>query len=351
MTATVRIGLIGAGRFGRLHLKVLAQIPGAETVALADIDSQALEEAANRFGIGPDGRYEDPLRLIEDPRVDAVDIVSDESTHGPLILHALRRGKHVIVEKPLCISAAEAEEIARASEESGKQVLVGNISRYSQPYRMIKRSIDAGKLGAVAAIRAKRNFSRSWFQAFGNRIHPVYESGVHELDLIVWYANARCVEVAAFERRVEGYRYPDLFSAILTFENGVVASLDSSWAVPAAAPRNLVETLELDGTIDAHIEVIGETGTAYYQLAHPGFGIWTPEEVLHPDTTLWPDEGNRVGGAIASELADFVEAIREERPSRTMPLADSVHVTRIADAIVRSAAAKTIVDLDGGESR
>lgn len=344
----LRIGLIGVGRFGRLHLRVLGQIPGVRTCALADVNPEALKQAAEMFGIAPERCHLDPLRLIADPALDAVDIVSDESTHGPLVLEALRRGKHVIVEKPLCVSKREAEEICEASEKSGKQVLVGNISRFSQPYRMIKRSIEDGRLGALKAIRSKRNFSRSWFRDFGNRIHPVYESGVHEIDLIVWYAGSRCREVAAFERKAEGYRYPDSFSAILSFENGLIASIDSSWSVPAGAPRNLVETLELDGTIDAQIEVIGEAGTANYQLAHSGFGIWTGNGIQHPDITLWPAEEDRIGGAIASELEHFVRAIREERPSDRMPLADSVHAMEIADAIVRSAAGKRIIRLDGG---
>jgi len=345
----LRIGVIGAGRFGRLHLRVLGQLPGVRAAALAEVNPEALNLAAETFGIAPGKRYLDPLRLIEDPELDAVDIVSDESTHGPLVLEALRLGKHVIVEKPLCVSAEEARRIVRAAEESGKQVLVGNISRFSQPYRMIKRSIEEGRLGTVQSIRSKRNFSRSWFRDFGNRIHPVYESGVHELDLIVWYAGGRCAEVVAFERHSEGWRYPDAFSAILRFDNGTIASLDSSWSVPGGGPRNLVETLELDGTIDAHIEVIGSAGTAYYQLAHPGFGIWTDNGIQHPDTTLWPTEEERVGGAIASELGHFARAIREGRPSGVMPLADSAHAIEIADAIVRSAAGNQIIRLNGGQ--
>lgn len=342
---TVRIGLIGTGRFGRLHLKVLQQSPHAEVAALADVNEAALLKTAADYGLAPANCHTDPLVLIAREDIDAVDIVSDEKSHGPLVLEALRRGKHVIVEKPLSVTYGEALAIREAQAAAGKQVLVGNISRFSQPYFAIKRSIDNGTLGAVAAIRAKRNFSRSWFRDFGNRIHPVYESGVHELDLIVWYAGSRCVRVSAFERNMSGYAYPDLFSAVMTFENGIVASLDSSWMVPSGGPRNLVETLELDGTIDARIEVIGDRGTAQYTLAHPGFTIWTDSGIQHPETTLWPTGPEGIGGAITAELDHFVRRIADNKPSPIMPLADSVHVMEIADAIVRAAESGAVVAL------
>lgn len=343
----IRIGLIGTGRFGRLHLKVFQEIPGASVLALSDIHRQELMRTAQQYGISEDNCYEDPLDLIKRPDLDAVDIVTDEKSHGSLVLAGLQHGKHVIVEKPLCVSYQEAVEIEKAQQLSGKQVLVGNISRFSQPYFSIKKTIESGRLGKVAAIRAKRNFSKSWFDSFGNRIHPVYESGIHDIDLMIWYAEgSKCVKVAAFESYISGYRYPDLFSAILTFDNGLVASIDSSWMVPAGGPQNLVETLELGGLIDAHIEVIGENATAQYQLAHPGLSVWTDNGVLLPETTLWPTGPDGVGGAIRTELEHFVKTIASDRPSPIMPLQHAVQASKIADAIVQSAAQNTVIHLE-----
>jgi len=176
----------------------------------------------------------------------------------------------------------------------------------------------------------------------------VYESGVHELDLIVWYAGCRCVRVSAFERNMSGYVHPDLFSAVLVFENGLVASLDSSWMVPSRSPQNLVETLELDGTIDAEIEVIGDKGTAKFGLAHPGFSIWTDDGIQHPETTLWPTGPDGIGGAILNELTHFINQIVKEQSSPVMPLSDSVHVMEIAEAIVEAARRGESVQLGSG---
>lgn len=341
----LRIGLIGTGRFGRLHLRVLQQLANVEIAALSDVNEAALLQTAGEFGVQEADCFADPLALIKRQDLDVVDIVSDEKTHGSLVLAALRYGKHVIVEKPLSVTMDEARAIEELQASSGRQVMVGNINRFSQPYFSIKRSIENGSLGRIAAIRTKRNFSKSWFQAFGNRVHPVFESGVHELDLLVWYAGCPCVRVSSFERNMSGYAYPDLFSAVLTFENGIVASLDSSWMVPSAAPRNLVETLELDGTIDAHIEVIGDQGTAQYQLSHSGLSLWTSTGIEHPETTLWPTGPDGIGGAIYAELAHFAKHIVEGRPSAIMPLSDSVHVMKIAEAIVYAGRKGTVVEL------
>lgn len=347
MGKAVRIGLIGTGRFGRLHLKVLRQLAGAEVVALADVNGEALAAAAAEFGFPDSALHADPLELIARGDLDAVDIVSDEPSHGPLTLAALDSGKHVIVEKPLAVSLPEARAILAKAEAAGKQALVGHISRFSQPYYTIKRRLTAGGLGRIAAIRTKRNFSRDWFDSFGKRVHPVYESGVHELDLLLWYTGARCRTVAAFERNMSGYEHPDLFSALLQFENGVVATLDSSWLVPPGAPRNLTETLELDGTIDAHIELIGEFGTAQYRLNHDGLSVWDVERSLQPEVTLWPTgPDGAVGGAIEAELGHFVRMIAANRPSPIMPLSDAVHVMEMADAIVESARTGHMVRLD-----
>jgi len=345
----LRIGLIGTGRFGRLHLRVLRQLPHVDVAAIADVYEPALRSTAQEFGIGAEECYLDPLELIKREDLDAVDIVSDEQSHGPLVIAALQYGKHVIVEKPLSVTSEEAHAIRRLQAETKRQVMVGNISRFSQPYYAIKRSIDNGMLGNVAAIRSKRNFSRSWFHSFGNRVHPVYESGVHELDLIVWYAGCRCLRVSAFERNMSGYVHPDLFSAVLVFENGLVASLDSSWMVPSLGPQNLVETLELDGTIDAEIEVIGDKGTAKFGLAHPGFAIWTDNGIQHPETTLWPTGPDGIGGAILNELTHFINQIVKGQSSPVMPLSDSVHVMEIAEAIVEAARRGETVQLGSGQ--
>ena len=333
-----RIGVLGVGRFGRLHLKVLKQLPNCEVTAIADINDDLLRQVANEQGIKK--AYTDALDMIRDQELDIIDVVSDEDTHGIYVMEALKNGKHVFVEKPLATTYSDATKIEQLARTRGKQVMVGNISRFSQPYITLKHSLDSGVLGKLGIIRTKRHFSREWFEHFGKRIHPVYESGIHDIDLILWYTDSRCQEVYAVERKMAGYKYPELFSAILTFENGLVATLDSSWLVPRGGPQNLVETLELDGTIDADIELIGSNGLANFKMIHSGLSIWTDRGIQHPELTLWPTEHDGIGGAIRAELQHFLYQLERGAESPIAPLRDSVEALKIADAIVQSAQEK-----------
>lgn len=347
-----RVGIIGVGRFGRLHLAVLEQLPHCSVEALADVDGELLRQVADEHRIKK--TYLDAAEMLAAEDLDAVDIVSDESTHGELVLKALRGGKHVFVEKPLATGYAEALEIARLKKESGRQVMVGNISRFSRPYITIKRLLAQGKLGRPALIRAKRDFSRMWFEHFGKRVHPVYESGIHDLDLILWYATGRCATVYAVEKNLSGYSHPDLFGAVLVFEDGPTVVLSSAWLVPPGGPQNLVETLELGGTIDADLEVVGNKGSAAFKLAHSGLSVWTDEGVLHPEVTLWPTGHDGVGGAIRAELEHFFLQLEKREESPVAPLADSVEALRLAEAVVKSARTGRVVEVlrkdedDGG---
>ncbi|WP_053218167.1 Gfo/Idh/MocA family protein [Virgibacillus senegalensis] len=332
----LKIGVIGTGRFGRLHLEVFSHIDNCQVLGIADIDKENLKATQKKFRV--ERTYSDAMKLIQDKDIDVVDIVSDESTHGTFAIEAIKNGKHVFIEKPIATSFDEAVKIEELASLHNVQVMIGNISRFSTPYFSIKEAIENGALGDLAMIRAKRNFSKSWFDHFGKRVHPVYESGIHDIDLILWYANSPCEEVYAVENNISGYKYPDLFSAILKFGNGLVASLDSAWLYPKGGPQNLVETLELEGTIDADIEIIGKKGTANYKLNHSGYSIWTEKDVKHPELTLWTTEHDGIGGAIRSELQHFIFQIEKGEESLVAPVHDSVEAMKIADAIVQAAA-------------
>ena len=344
----LRVGIVGVGRFGRLHLAALRQMPNCSVEAIADVNARLLRQVSRTHRI--DRTYPNAMAMIRSADLDAVDIVSDEATHGGFVLAALKHGKHVFVEKPLATGYREAREIEALARKTGLQVMVGNISRFSLPYAAMKRRAAAGDLGRLGIIRAKRDFSRSWFEYFGKRIHTVYESGIHDIDLILWFAAGRCREVYAAERHMSGCKYPDLFTATLTFDDGLIATLTSAWLVPRGGPQNLVETLELEGTIDADLEVLGSKGGARFRMAHSGLSVWTDKGVQYPELTLWPTEHDGIGGAIRAELQHFLRQVEKGRPSTVAPLADSVYALKIADAIVESAKRGKVVRLKGGRS-
>jgi predicted dehydrogenase len=338
----LRVGVVGAGRFGALHLRTLADLP-VEVVALCDPDAGRAAEVAGRYGVPRRHRSLDELLGSED--VELVDVVSDERSHAELVTMALEAGRHVFVEKPLALSSADADRLAALARDRGRVVVTGQISRFAAPYAHVRSVLDSGELGRVVGLRLCRDFSRDWFTSFGDRVHPVWESGIHDIDLAVWYAGARCARVRAVAQRLSGRRHPDTFTSIMEFDNGVVATVESAWLTPRGAPQTLKGALELDGTIDASADVLCERGTIKQRLISDGLAVWTDDGVIHPETTLWPTIHGRIGGALRDELAYTVEVVRGARAHDVIPLDQAVEGVRVAEAVERAAGTGETVEL------
>lgn len=340
---TTRIGLVGAGRFANLHLHAYQSLP-AQIVAVCDPDRNQRKIAQEKFNIPED--YSSLDEMLDRESIDLVDIVSDEASHSNLVLQALDAGKHVFVEKPLSMSEDTAQQIGKRASDRNLQVIAGHINRFGAGYQHLRTVLDRGDLGDLSNMRFRRDFSRSWFPDFGQRVHPVWESGIHDIDLAIWYANAPCQEVYAVEKYVSGLDYPDSFVAILTFANGIVATLDSAWLVPHAAPQTLGGALELSGAIDGAMELLGDHGAATYRSSHDGLSVHTDNTTTHPELTLWPTVDGKVSGAIVEELRYAIEVACGSRPNEVIPLNQAIESVRIAAAIQKAARDSTTISME-----
>lgn len=347
----LNIALVGLGRFGRLHAEVLRALPGCRLAALCDADPELLERCGEQWDVA--ARFTALEDLLADAAVDAVDIVTAESAHGRQARLALESGRAVFVEKPLATEAGEAEAIQVLAEATGLPVSVGNISRFDPRYAFLRRECENGRFGRVVLVSAQRTFSRAWFAGFGSRVHPVFESMVHDLDLALWYLPARVERVYA-QSAVSGAAasdVPDVLAATLTAADGSLAVLQSTWLAPDAAPVNLpgppATPFELWGTIDGRLDLVGTAQTGRVNVLSDGLSVWSDEHQRAPDVSLWPALHGRVTGALREELGHWLECVRAGTPSRIVPLDDAVTAVRLAEAIVRSAGSGAPVELAG----
>jgi predicted dehydrogenase len=285
--------------------------------------------------------------------VDAVDIVTGEAAHGGQARRALESGRAVFVEKPLATEVADADAIETLAGATGLPVSVGNISRFDPRYAFLRRECEAGRFGRVVLVSAQRTFSRAWFAGFGSRVHPVFESMVHDLDLALWYLPARVQRVYA-QSAVSGAAdsdVPDVLVATLTAADGSVAVLQSTWLAPEAAPINLpgprAAAFELWGTIDGRLDLVGTAQTGRVNVLSDGLSVWGDEHLRAPDVSLWPELHGRVTGALREELAHWLDCVRAGTPSEIVPLDDAVTAVRLAAAIVRSAGSGAPVEIAG----
>ena len=344
----LKVGVVGMGRFGRLHARVLSELPGCRLSALCEIDEPTLRECGQEYGV--EALYTDLGAMLDGEDLDAVDIVTDESVHGRQAMLCLERGKAVFVEKPLATDGDEAEAVAALSRDTGLPVVVGNISRFDPRYALLRRELEAGKFGRVALVQAKRSFSRAWFAGFGSRVHPVFESMIHDIDLVLWYLPSPVRKVYAQAASGTGEDgVPDTLVAVLTAEDGAIAALQSTWLVPDAAPITLAGTpaspLDLWGTIDARLEVFGALQVGRVDLMLGGLSLWDDSGVRAPDPGLWPEVHGRVSGALREELAHFLDRARAAEPSFLSPPETAAVAVRLAEAIVRSSREGEAVEL------
>ncbi len=338
--AEIKVGLVGLGRFGQLHARVLSELPGCRLSALCEVDAPTLGRCGREFGVG--ALYADLESMLGAEELDAVDLVTDESAHGAQARLCLEHGCAVFVEKPLATDWATARTVSALAERTWLPVVVGNISRFDARYALLRRELEAGRFGRVTLVSAKRNFSRAWFTGFGSRVHPVFESMIHDLDLALWYLPAPVRRVyARSATSADVGSVPDVVAAILTAAYGSLAVLQSSWLLPDGAPVTLpgppANPLDLWGTIDARLEVVGTTQVGRVDLLAGGPELWDASRSRVPETGLWPEVHGHVGGALREELKHFLDCVRAKEPSPIAPPQPAVVAVGLAEAIVRSA--------------
>lgn len=335
----VRVGLAGLGRFGKLHASVLASLPGVELVAACDPvrDEVAALQAQHPQLQG----FADVAELLACAEIDALFIVSPEPLHAAQALAALDAGVAVFVEKPLALTAAEAEKVAQRAIAANLPLQVGFVLRFDVQHALLKAEIAGGDLGEIVSIRTKRNCSRAWFPTFGDRAHPVQETSIHDIDLLLWLLQSPVTRVQATERNRAGMTYPDGSWALLEFANNAIGIVESSWFVPDGAPANVV-TPTWRGTIDAEIEVIGTRGSSRIRLLDGPLSFWTSTYDAIPETGLWPELGGAVVGALRAEDAHFIERVRHKVPETTTSVADAIAGLHIGEAIVAASAGNAI---------
>ena len=333
---SLRVAVIGVGRFGALHARVWREA-GADLVGFVDQDPSRLNEVSQRFGVHATNSTLGGL--LQQTHVDVVVVTSDEASHAELAQHAICNGAHVFVEKPLALSAGDAWAVYKLARQFGREVVVGQISRFVPALKRMRDQIVAGRIGTLAAVRLRRDFSRSWFLAFGDRVHPVWESCIHDIDLAVFLDGGRVERVSAMQSLAAGQAAPSVVSAHLQMASGVLATVESAWLLPPQSPQTMSGALELDGTIVAEAEALGMDGVLRQRQLSDKLMEWTSEGTHAPDLTLWPEAGGQVGGALRAEIDYAMAVFSGERPVNDLiPLEEACWGVEAAEALVRSLA-------------
>lgn len=149
----VRVGFIGAGRISTLHALAYEQNPTGELVAVADRDTSLAKEQASKWGAS--NVYSDYEELLASPGIDAVEILLPHHLHLPVTLRALEAGKHVSLQKPMCLNMDEASQIIKAAQKADVTFRMVENYRTYEPYIRAKTMLEAGEIGDPIGMRVK----------------------------------------------------------------------------------------------------------------------------------------------------------------------------------------------------
>jgi len=232
----LQAGIIGLG-VGEQHISAYEAHPSFEVRSICDTNASKLAEVSQRrSGITTTEAPEDILR---NPAFDVVSIATYDNFHAEQILMALKAGKHVFAEKPLCLFLDEAEEISAALRQRPDLKLSSNlILRCSPRFQDLKNRITAGELGEVYAIDADYNYGRIEKLTDGWRGEIDYYSvmlggGVHMVDLVRWLTDAEVEEVFASGNRIatngSRFHYLDYVCTVLRMDNGIRAKVSTNF--------------------------------------------------------------------------------------------------------------------------
>lgn len=288
----MKIGLVGAGFMGGVHLNAYSSMPGVEVVGVADARPENAETAAALVGARPYASYEE---LVAAEEVEVVDICLPTSLHRGLAVQAAGDGKHVILEKPIARTLEDAAEILDAFSGQGPRLFVGHVVRFFPEYVAIKGMVDAGDLGTVGVVRTSRRSPfltgwNDWYADWGASGGVLLDLVIHDFDFLRWTLGE--VE-RVYARGVLGREYNRLDYALVTlrFEGGAIAHVEGHWGYP--------------GPFNYRIEVAGSRALVTADSAQPA-----PLELLRGAAAQGESPDVAAGGSpYAAELEHFVRCI------------------------------------------
>ncbi|MBI2480443.1 MAG: Gfo/Idh/MocA family oxidoreductase [Planctomycetia bacterium] len=329
----IRWGIIGIGRFGRLHVRAVQSIYGLELAAICNRNRDCLEEA--QAEISAPRAMSDFRELLDDPSIDAISITTHWQDHYEVASAALASGKHVLLEKPMAATSEECRQLVELSQGSPGKFMVGHICRFDPRVTLAKQAIAEGRIGRIVSMHAKRNLPQAKGSLRLDKTSPLMGDGIHDADLMMWFLGRAPTRVYGRYVRFNEFRYPDVGWAMLEFDDSAIGVVETNWGLPANTPT----------VIDASLQVVGTDGMLTIDCSHTGLTILDASGLKMQDTDYWPEQHGSLVGILQNEIAYFADCIRHNRTPDVITPAEAALAVSVMEAAERSAAGTQPVEL------
>lgn len=300
---SIQLGIIGAGRIGRLHAENLIRIAGANVLAVSDMYPDQVREWAVSIGIPQVyGHYRE---LLEHPAVDAVLICSPTDTHADILTEAVQAGKAVFCEKPVSFDWRLTAKALSVAERSGVPLQIGFNRRFDPNFRTVKAWVEEGKIGDVHMVKITSRDpsppSHDYVRSSGGLF---MDMTIHDLDMSRYLSGSEITEVYAsggvlIDPAIGGLGDIDTALLSLKFANGAFGVIDNS--------RKAVYGY------DQRVEVFGSAGCVNADNDFPSSARLMDSEGVHGEKPKCFFL-ERYSQAYRAEMDDFLAAVRGEKP-------------------------------------
>ena len=237
----IRVGVIGLG-MGKHHVRNFVSSPDVEAVYVCDLDAARVQATVDEHSLTTP-TYADYREMVADDAIDAVSVALPNRLHAPATIAALRTGKHVMCEKPMATTVAEARRMVAAAKKADRLLMMHFNQRFSPESQLLKRLIDDGELGEIYVGKChwirRRGIPgrRTFYQKATSGGGALIDIGVHVLDLALWYmghpeaaAVTGCTYCNFGKKLDRSFDVDDHAHAFVRFGNGASLSLETSWA-------------------------------------------------------------------------------------------------------------------------
>lgn len=351
MEKVYRVGIIGCGGIAKgKHLPSLSKLDRVELAAFCDIVEERAEEAKQKYGSSDAKVYADYRELLQDETLDIVHVLTPNNSHAEISIAALEAGKHVMCEKPMAKTAADAKLMLEAAERTGKKLTIGYNNRFREDSLYLKQLCDAGELGSIYFAKAhaiRRRAVPTWGVFLDEEKQgggPLIDIGTHALDLTLWMMNNYKPKVVLGTTHHQlsqrenaanawGPWDPKQFSVedsafgMIVMENGATIMLESSWALNSMdideAKCSLSGTeagADMKNGLRINGEKLGRLYTQDVELSANGVAFYEGKSESAPDV----------------EMRKWIEAIDKDEDPVVTPR-QALVVSQILEAIYESA--------------
>ena len=350
-SSVLKVAIIGCGGIANgKHMPSLAKLSSAQMTAFCDIIPEKAEEAAKKYGTGDAKVYTDYKELLQDKTIDVVHVCTPNKSHSEITVASLEAGKHVMCEKPMAKTAADARKMLEAAKKTGKKLTIGYQNRYRPDSLYLNKLCRADELGEIYYAKAhaiRRRAVPTWGVFLNEEEQgggPLIDIGTHALDLTLWMVNnykPKSVMGSVYYKLgkkkdsanawgswdPDKYTVEDSAFGFITMENGATIVLESSWALNSLNVGEAKTTLcGTEGGADMweRLRIIGEKYGKLY-VTKPG---------LDAAGVDFYDGANDDPSALEAKL--WIDSILNDTEPLVKP-EEALVVTEILEAIYKSA--------------